>query len=743
MGSHWRYSLLLLAATAAAFAAYQPALVSGFFWDDDVFITQNPQMSSATGLLQIWFQPSTSPHYYPLLLTVFWLLEKCFGSSASGYHFVNIALHVANAVLLFYLGRRLGLRYAWVAAFIFLLHPINVQSVAWITEMKNTLSTLFMLFGCLVWAGGKNDAAPGMVGARWWVVATLFAAAMLTKSTSIVMLLALVLIDWLLGRDLRTRRYWLGLLPLFATGLAFALFSASFERSLVRDGAFPPYSLPAQTGIAAWSVFFYLGKLIWPADLAPVYAMPRISLAWGLFWCGALIALFALSFFAARRSNRRAFAALLFFCAFIFPIPFIGVQFLRWYSPVTDHFAYVPSAVFGLAVAGCVALGAGNSLVRDRILSAFMVLVFAVFGLLTFQHAERWRTGSVWETAATNAPQSLAVLNYAGFLASNGRVQEALPLMRNIYAKFGDKGFVAQAYGSLLAAVGETAEAERVLRLGLQQNPGDAQLWRALGTLLVNTGRPAEAVDVIRKSLPANRDNLIAFVSALVRAGRLPEARAELPRLPAPSDANSDALADLARDLAAGDAFEEAEIILSRILRTFPLNHRVRMGLAYVLLDSGKIGEAHEQFAHISLYVPASASVLSGLAECLQLQGRSDKADALLGDALHRFPDPDIRNAYAWFLATCPDADWRDPAKAAETMQQIPETQRASVCYFLGTTAAILAAQGKYDEAAAVAESAIRLGEAVGDMSFVAATRERLELYRAGRPYVLSVPSAP
>lgn len=738
--SRWQTAVWALVFVVAAFAAYQPALNAGFFWDDDVFITQNPQMSSPTGLLQIWFQPSTSPHYYPLLLTVFWLLEKCFGSSAAGYHFVNVALHAVNAFLILLLGRRLGFRHAWIASLLFLLHPINVQSVAWITEMKNTLSTLFMLCGCLVWAGASSSKSPSMASGRWWWFALLFAAAMLTKSTSIAMLLSVVLIDWVLGRNVRNRSYWLAVLPLLVAGSAFALYSVSFERSLTRNGVFEPLSLPAQFGIASWSVFFYLGKLIWPSNLAPVYAMPSVSLAWIIFWCGALGALIVAACLPGRRGNWRVFAALFFFCAFVFPIPFIGVQFLRWYGPVTDHFAYVPSAVFCLAVSGFAVRIAGDSRSRERLVFFVALVVSALLGLLTFRHAEGWRTGSVWETAATNSPQSLAVLNYAGFLANNRREREAYPLLRNLYARFGEKSFVAQAYGTLLAAMGDSAEAERVLRLGLQQNPGDTQLWRALGTLLVNTGRPDEAVEAVRKSLPANSDNRIALVSALVRAGRLPEALAELPSLPPPSEANSEALSGLASDLASVGARAEAQKILSRILRSFPMNHRIRMGLAYVLLEDGKVNEAHEQFAQVVLYIPSGASALAGLAECLQLQGRSDKADALFSEALRKFQDPDIVNGYAWFLATCPDANWRDPDKAMGILKQIPEDRLASTCYYQGTLAAIFAAQGRYNDAVAAAERAIAFGLEIGDNPFVAGTRSRLDLYRAGQPYVLPMP---
>lgn len=728
------YALL---AAAASLIVYIPALQSGFFWDDDLFITQNPQMHTWRGLIDIWLDPSSSPHYYPLLLTVFWILNQFFGDWAAGYHFVNVLLHATNAVLLFVLGARLGLRFAWLGAALFLLHPINVQSVAWITEMKNTLSTLFMLAGCLVWTGGCAKAAPQLAAARWCYVTLLFVAAMLTKSTSAIMLPALVVIDWMLGRDTRHRAYWYALAPLAAGGLVFTLFSASFERSLVGAASLPTPVWWAQLGLASWSLFFYFGKLVWPAALAPVYATPKIDPGWAVFWliCAGLI--FAAALAWARRVSWRPLYALGLYAMFLVPIPFIGIGFTRWYGPVTDHFAYVPSLVFCLAACSLASSACGR-FVSPRALVPATLLVCLFLGLLTFRHAEQWKEGIVWERAALNAPQSLAALNYASYLVASDRRPEALPLLEKFYLESGRQPFVAEGLGSLLASLGRAGEAEDVMRTALRKNPGDLPLWRALGTLLVKSGRPEEAVAALQRSLPSDPDNRIALASALVRAGRLEDAREEIALLPAPSRNNVNMLADLASDFSAAGAYVEAESVLSSILRRFPLGHRARLQLAYTLLDSGRIGEAQEQFSQVVTFVPDSAAAISGLAECMQRQGRSDKAALIFEQAVSLFAAvPEIRNSYAWFLSTCPDAQWRDPAKAMQQLQKIESEQMAANHYFQGTLAATLAAQGDYKRAVAAAERAIALGEAAGDKFFVAGARSRLELYRAGQPYVL------
>jgi len=726
----------------AAIAFYLPALHSGFFWDDDVFITQNPQMHTWDGLRKIWFEPFSSPHYYPLLLSGFWILAQFFGNEPAGYHLVNILLHATNAILVCALGVRLRLRFAWIGALVFLLHPINVQSVAWITEMKNTLSTLFMLAGCMVWAGGRAGESPRLAAPRWWLVALLFAAAMLTKSTSLIMLLALVMIDLITGRNIKRRSYWITLAPLIAAGMSFALFSAAFERSMGGDGALRPTVLWEEFGLASWSLFFYLGKLFWPVSLAPVYPMPAIGVAWAVFWSACAILLFAVAFAWGRRRSWRPMAAILLYAVFLFPIPFIGIAFTRWYGPVTDHFAYVPSIVFSLAVCSLGSLcGAGP--VLSRTFLSFALAVCILLGILTFRHAEQWRTQQVWEKAALNAPLSPAALNYASNLASNGREQEALSVARKFHAKSNYRYFVAGFYGSLLASLGETAEAEDVLRAALLRRPGDLQLWLALGKLLVNSGRAAQAVEPLTRALPANPANRLALASALVRAGRINQARSEVPRLPVPTWSNIEMLTDLAADFSEAGAFAEAESILSSNLRRFPLDHRSRLGLAYVLLDSGKIDEAHEQFSQITAFLPGNAAAIAGFSECLQRQGRSDKAFRFLQNAVQRYPSPDIRNAYAWFLATCPDAELRDPAEALQQLKAIGEERLAGSHHYQGTLAASLAASGKFPEAVEAAERALAIAEKSRDRNFIAATRQRLDLYRAGQAYVQPAVTTP
>src|ERR1043165_8747849 len=135
--NRWWLAALLVGATLVSYA---PALLSGFIWDDDSYVTENPTLESVSGLARIWFVPDALPQYYPLVHTTFWIEHHLWGLAPFGYHLINVLLHALNALLLFLALERLSVRGAWLAAFVFALHPVHVESVAWITERKNVLS---------------------------------------------------------------------------------------------------------------------------------------------------------------------------------------------------------------------------------------------------------------------------------------------------------------------------------------------------------------------------------------------------------------------------------------------------------------------------------------------------------------------------------------------------------------------------------------------------------------------------
>ena len=167
---------------------YIPAMQGGFIWDDDRYVTENPTLKSVEGLTQTWLKPSANPQYYPLVFTSFWLEYRLWGPNPTGYHVFNVLLHALNALLLWLLLNQLQVPGAWFAAMFFALHPVQVESVAWVSERKNVLSGLFY-FGsavCLFRFFGIDGEAEDQTKKWFWYVLgfVLFLAALLSKTVT-------------------------------------------------------------------------------------------------------------------------------------------------------------------------------------------------------------------------------------------------------------------------------------------------------------------------------------------------------------------------------------------------------------------------------------------------------------------------------------------------------------------------------------------------------------------------------
>jgi hypothetical protein len=212
---------------------YLPALRNGFIWDDDSYVTENPTLRDLSGLRRIWFEMGAVPQYYPMVHTTFWLEYHLWGLNPVGYHLINVLLHATAAILLWQVLQRSQIRGAWLAAVIFALHPIEVESVSWVTECKNVLSAVFyfaaalayLRFDALMEAGGSNRQ-------RWcWYLGALLLllAALLSKTVTGSLPAALLLLCcWKKGRV-----HWgdtLPLLPFFVLGAGLGLLTAEMEK---------------------------------------------------------------------------------------------------------------------------------------------------------------------------------------------------------------------------------------------------------------------------------------------------------------------------------------------------------------------------------------------------------------------------------------------------------------------------------------------------------------------------------
>src|SRR5687768_8817199 len=235
----------------------------GFIWDDDDHVRNNATLRSAEGLLRIWSDPRSLPQYYPLTHTSFWIEYRLFGDSAGGYHIVNILLHTAAAILLWRVLVLLEVPAALLAACLFAIHPVQAESVAWITERKNLLSGVFYFAAALMYLKSRTAW-----NRHYMAAFVLFIAALLSKTVACSLPAALVLVIWW-KRGRLTQKDWIALLPMFVVGAAMAFFTAHWEREWVRAiGPEWDYSFIDRILIAGRALWFYASKLVLPINLA-------------------------------------------------------------------------------------------------------------------------------------------------------------------------------------------------------------------------------------------------------------------------------------------------------------------------------------------------------------------------------------------------------------------------------------------------------------------------------------------
>jgi len=270
----WVLPVLLL----VVLTAYRPVWHGDLLWDDDRHVT-SPELRSADGLVRIWTELGATQQYYPVVHTVFWLEHRLWGDNTLGYHLVSIGLHAFSAFLIAVLLTRLAVPGAWLAALIFALHPVHVESVAWISELKNTLSTAFYLLAALAYLSFDRRRAKRTYAAA----ALLFLFALGSKTVTATLPAALLVVFWWARGRLDRRRDVAPLLPFLATGVAAGLFTAWVERAYIgATGTAFDLTFVERALVAGRAIWFYLGKLLWPFGLAFTY--PRWGVDQTVWW---------------------------------------------------------------------------------------------------------------------------------------------------------------------------------------------------------------------------------------------------------------------------------------------------------------------------------------------------------------------------------------------------------------------------------------------------------------------------
>jgi tetratricopeptide (TPR) repeat protein len=519
----------------ASFLAFGPALGGDFVWDDDTHLLDNPVFDE-TGLYGVWLSPPTRINYWPVTYTTYWLEHGLWGFDPLGYHVVNVVLHALACMLLWRLLAVLGVPFAWLAALVFAVHPVNVESVAWIAQRKNILSLLFFFLTLIFYleAAARRDMR------IYGLAVASFFLSMFSKGAAAPLPAVLLLACWQRGRI--TRRDVVLTLPFFGIALLASLLEISTQLMVADEGALSVRDdgLLARLAGSAWVWWFYLAKALVPLGLNFVYPRWQIDASQLVAWLPllgvAVVYLLALRWRVP--AARPVLFALLYFGLMLSPVlGFFNIYYMR-YSYVADHYQY-------LALPGVVALvvgGAGHLCGRGAVLQqrAFLVgagILVVLFVVTSATLSGRYRDEeTLWRATLTRNPGAfLASYNLAHLMQSQGRLDEAVSYYQESlradpgYAgAHNNLGRIAEQRGQIEAAnahyhaaitadprhadshnnlaalydrQGDVVSAERHFLLALEYAPRSVTILYNLGYLLERTQRTDAALELYRRAL--------------------------------------------------------------------------------------------------------------------------------------------------------------------------------------------------------------------------------------------------
>jgi tetratricopeptide (TPR) repeat protein len=517
------------------FAAYLPALSGTLVWDDDGHVTR-PDLQSLHGLWRIWFEFGATQQYYPLLHSAFWVEHRLWADAVLGYHLTNVLLHAASACLVVAIVRYLRLPGAWLAGFLFALHPVCVEAVAWISEQKSTLSAVFYLAAALCYLHFDQSRRRRL----YFGALALFVLALLSKSVTATLPAALLVTLWWRRGRLSPKLDVAPLLPWFALSAAAGVVTEYVEKTYV--GASGPefaLTLAQRCLLASRAIWFYLEKLIWPVNLTFIYPHWKVDpAAWRqyLFPLAVLMLLAPLLWLAIRKGHRGPLAGFLFFVGTLFPaLGFFNVYpFL--YSYVADHFQYLASlgvivpVAAGLSMVSSVAASVAAS---QRVWAAGALL--AVLAVLTWRQSGAYQDAqTLYRVTLARNPDSWLAHNNLGteLLETPGGLTEAIS---HFEAAMRLQPNYPQTYNNLGLALshipGRLPEAIDNFDTAVRIQPNYAQAQNNLGLALSSAGRLPEAIAHFQSALRTKPDYAQAYNnlgSALSNMpGRLQDAIAE------------------------------------------------------------------------------------------------------------------------------------------------------------------------------------------------------------------------
>lgn len=664
--------LLTVVVALAAFVAYWPALTGSLIWDDNVLIGENPLVKASDGLYRMWFT-TDAVDYWPMTNSSFWLEWRVWGANATGYHVTNVLLHVASALLLWAILRRLKIPGAELAACLFALHPVNVESVAWISQRKNTLSMCFFLLSTLWYL--REDRG------RWyWLSLGAFALAMLSKGSVAMLPAVLLLLAWW-RRGAITRSDLVRTVPFFAVAVSLTLVNIWFQArgggGVIRDVTVVDRLLGA-----AAVVWFYLYKALVPVNLAFIYPQWHIQAADVRWWAPAFAALAVTALLFWQRRQPIAQALLfgwVFFCLALVPVMGLTDVYFMKFSLVADHYQYF--AIVAVA-AGAAAALAWLRRRAPRAAMAAAVCLLATFGASTWRLSGQYVDArTLYASTIDRNPGAWLARNNLALIYMRGSASELPSAVQQLRAAADTNptdASVRNNLGTALFQLGQLDEAVAQHREAVRLTPGYVNAWANLGADLLRLERYAEAADAYREVLRldpragyaradlaraldamgqgeaanAQRQQTLdapavsaqdhaAAGDALLRLGRHDEAIARYKEAVRLDPRSTTALNNLGFALISARRLAEAESVLRQLLAIRPTDAAAHDNLGNILQQTDRLEEAVAEFTLALRYGTGAdlAAMHNDMGIALARLGRMDEAVSHFREALRRKPD--------------------------------------------------------------------------------------------------------
>ena len=677
-------AVALLIITAVAYAGVRKHAFINF--DDDIYVTENDVVGKGVTFNGLrWALGFNERGYWQPLTWLSHMLDcELFGFDPTGHHLVNLVLHLANSLLLFWALYRMtgGLYRCALVAAVFALHPLNVDSVAWVAERKNLLSTLFWML-CLI-AYNRYTEAPNLN--RYLLTFFLFVLGLMTKPMLVTLPFVFLLLDyWPLERlkigkqpkpasqpskGITLHRQPVGAfhlaiekLPFIGISVASIWLSISSLHHIHNMQTVDTVSLGMRVSNAIVSYTSYIGKMFWPVDLAIYYPFPTSIPLWQVAAAAALLA--AVTGLCLYGFNRKPYLTVGWFWYLGSLVPVIGLVQGGLWPQMADRWAYVP--LIGLFVMMAWSLPAGLlkiPLARPAIIMAVIALFAGLFGLTRAQ-LQHWRNSRTLFTHALNVTSSNPVAhnNLGNALLSEGRVQEA----------------VIQ------------------LRAALKIDPAHSKAHNNLGKALMELGRTAEAIDHFHKSIKLNPFNAKThnnLAVALHTQGRWDDAIRQLQAALSIKPGYADAYSNLGAVYRQKGEIKKAANSYLRAIQVNPRLPQAYHNLGLLLLQEGQLDPAIDYFRQALEKDPEFTAARNYLKTALDARDTYRKALHQLREELSRSPDD------AGLYLKLGDI-YKRHGKLTEALAQYQQALRIRPNYYHARyqSAVIYAMQGNYDMA--------------------------------------------